>query len=73
VDIDNFLNLLKSDWGVGQRAISNQPLTNPAVDGQGQLQYRLRVVNGELMSRTFEKTAGLADVYRIMFSMRYIF
>jgi hypothetical protein len=28
-DILNFGNLLNSDWGVGQRLVTNQPLTNP--------------------------------------------
>ena len=39
----------------------------------GRLQYRLREVNGALMDHTFERTAGLTDVYRIMFSIRYSF
>jgi hypothetical protein len=75
VDIDNFTNLLNSDWGVSQRVVSNQPLTNPAVatDGSGVLTYRLRAVNGVLMDHTFERTAGITDVYRVMFSIKYMF
>jgi len=72
-DFLNVTNLLNSDWGVGQRLINNQPLTNPAVDAQGRATYRLRVVNNELMSKSLESTAGLNDVYRIQFSLKYSF
>ncbi len=73
VDMLNFLNMLSSDWGVGQRMVHNQPLTNAAADAQGRVSYRLRVVNNELMSKTFEPTAGLSDVWRLQFSLRYSF
>ncbi len=43
------------------------------VDAQGRAQYRLRVVNNELMTKSLEPTAGLNDVYRIQFSLRYTF
>jgi hypothetical protein len=43
------------------------------VDSQGRLRYRLRVVNGQLMSNTFERTSFISDVYRMMFSIRYSF
>lgn len=78
VDVDNFGNLLNNDWGVGQRLVAPnaQLLTNPAVV-DGRSTYRLRTVttaNGtELIRNTFEQTAGLADVYRVMFSVRYLF
>ena len=32
IDIQNFGNLLNSDWGVGQRVIRNNILTTPAAD-----------------------------------------
>ena len=72
-DFLNFSNLLNHDWGVGQRLVNAQPLTNPAVDAQGQATYRLRVVNNALMSKSLETTAGLSDVYQIQFSLRYSF
>jgi hypothetical protein len=72
-DVDNFTNLLNKNWGVSQRLISTQPLTNTGVDGSGALNYRLRVINGQLMSKSLEQTAGLSDVYRMMFSVKYIF
>jgi hypothetical protein len=79
VDMLNFGNLLNSNWGVSQRLINNAPLIVPAanqggaVDAQGRAQYRLRVVNNELMTRSYEQTADLNDVWRIQFSLRYTF
>ena len=82
VDVLNFLNLLNSDWGVGERLISTtfatppvtaSPLTSAGADAQGRLLYRLRVVNNELLSRSLEPTSGINDVYRIQFSFRYNF
>ena len=73
LDILNFSNLLNKSWGTGQRLVSNQPLTNPSVDGNGALRYRLRQINGELMNKTFEKTAGVNDVFRLQLGVRYIF
>ena len=53
-----------------------QLLTNQAVVN-GRSTYRLRTVNTangiELIRNTFEQTAGIADVYRVMFSVRYLF
>jgi hypothetical protein len=74
-DVDNFTNLLNSDWGVSQRLVSNsRPLTNPNVDNAtGRMTYRLAAVNGQLISKTFEQTASLSDVYRMMFTVKYIF
>jgi hypothetical protein len=78
-DFLNFGNLLNSDWGVGQRLISNSPLIVPtaaqggAVDAQGRAQYRLRTINNELMTRSLEYTSDSFDVYRIQISLRYFF
>jgi hypothetical protein len=72
-DVQNFGNLLNSDWGVGQRIVQTRPLVNQVVDAQGRAQYRLAVVNNQLLSRTFETTAGLGDVYSFMISLRYTF
>ena len=79
VDMLNFGNLLNDNWGVSQRLINNAPLIVPSaaqggpVDAQGRAQYRLRVVNNELMTRSLEQTADLNDVWRIQFSLRYSF
>jgi len=73
VDILNFANLLNSDWGVGQRLVDSQPLISRGADAQGRALYRLREIGGELMNKSLEPTAGLGDVWRIQFSVRYTF
>jgi hypothetical protein len=73
VDAVNFGNLLNSDWGVGQRLVNNQPLIPAGADAEGRAQYRLRVINGELMSRSYESTADIGDVYQIRFALQYSF
>lgn len=79
LDILNFANLINSDWGLGQRFVTTQPLIAnasglPAADGQGRAQYRLRAINRELLKpQTFEQTAGINDVYRIQLGVRYMF
>src|SRR6185295_7154119 len=35
LDITNFGNLLNHNWGVGQRLVNNQILTNPSTDAAG--------------------------------------
>lgn len=78
-DIENFTNLLNKDWGVGQRLVNAQPLIVPTAaqggpaDAQGRAQYRLRVVGGELMNKSYESTTNLGDVYRVLLSLRYTF
>jgi len=73
IDIQNFGNMLNSNWGVGQRVIRNNILTAPAVDAQGRLSYRMQVVNNQLVSRTYESTSGLLDVFQFGLSFRYSF
>jgi hypothetical protein len=73
VDIQNFGNLLNSNWGVGQRWIRNQILTTPAADANGRLGYRMAVVNNQLLRSSLESTSGISDVYQFMLSFRYSF
>jgi len=73
LDMLNFGNLLNSDWGVAQRLVNAQPLTNPGVDSSGRVTYRMRVVNNQLLTTPLEYTAGLDDVYRFQISLRYFF
>jgi hypothetical protein len=72
-DILNLGNLLNSDWGVGQRLIRNQILTNGAADAQGRATYRMVVVNNALLANSFEPTTFQSDVYSFMISLRYTF
>ncbi|MCI0514364.1 TonB-dependent receptor, partial [candidate division KSB1 bacterium] len=79
VDFLNVGNLLNKNWGVGQRLVNSQPLIVPSssqggpADANGKAQYRLRNIKGTLMSKSYEQTNGFADVFRIMFSLRYNF
>ena len=80
IDFLNFGNLLNHDWGVGWRsvaAINNnnqvQLLTNPGVDAQGRINYRLAVSNNQLITKLWQTAAGTADVYQFQISLRYSF
>ena len=73
IDAVNFGNLLNSDWGVGQRLVNTQPLIPAGVDAQGRPQFRMRVINGKLMSQSLETTSGIGDVYQLRFALRYSF
>lgn len=74
LDVLNVTNLLNSDWGVGRRLTTNQPLIARGADAAGAARYRLRTVGSELIApRTFERTAGIGDVYRMQLGLRYTF
>ncbi|MFN8061882.1 MAG: carboxypeptidase regulatory-like domain-containing protein [Vicinamibacterales bacterium] len=77
LDITNFGNLLNSKWGVGQNVIQNRILSPQGVDATGRPLYRLATVNTAsgpaLLSKTFQTTAGINDVYVMMLSFRYTF
>jgi hypothetical protein len=80
LDITNFSNLLNSDWGVAQRMVvpvtaanGAQILTSAGADALGRLSYRMAVVNNQLVTKSFETTTGLSDVYQILLSFRYTF
>jgi hypothetical protein len=74
VDFLNFGNLMNSNWGVSQRVVQNQILTNAAADTQGRASYRLAVVNQQLLApKTFQTNAALQDVWTAMLSFRYRF
>jgi hypothetical protein len=72
LDILNVTNLLNKDWGLGQRLVSNQPLTF-RTSNDNKVLYRMRAVNNILMDHTFEQTAGVSDVFRIQLGVRYQF
>ncbi len=80
LDITNFGNMLNSKWGVGDRTVVTSStansvplLTNATFDASGRAAYRMAVANGELVTKTFQKTAFLSDVYSMMLSFRYTF
>ena len=80
IDFTNFGNFLNHNWGVAQRlvvpitqAYGAQLLTNAAADAQGRVSYRMAVANGQLVTKTFQNSSGLSDVYQFMLSFRYSF
>ena len=52
-------------------------LTTPTADANGRLSYRMQTVVGpsgtELLSKTFQTTGFISDVYVMMLSFRYTF
>lgn len=73
LDILNVGNMLDDKWGVSQSLTSTSPLTSPGVDSEGKLRYRLRSINGALISKSYQYNAGLTDVWRIQLGVRYSF
>jgi len=73
LDVFNLTNLLSHRWGVGQQVVSTQPLAAAGADANGAALYRLRVVNNQLLATTYQRTAGLNDVYRMQLGIRYTF
>ncbi|MFN3999138.1 carboxypeptidase regulatory-like domain-containing protein [Algoriphagus sp.] len=79
LDILNVGNFLNKDWGIGQTFNSTQPLVVPAnnqggpANAQGVSQYRLRNFGANLITETYRPTAGVSDVWRMQFGLRYIF
>jgi hypothetical protein len=79
VDILNVGNLIDSDYGVGKTFNTTQPLVVPSTaqggpaNASGAPQYRLRNFGTSLITETYRATAGVADVWRMQFGLRYIF
>lgn len=80
IDFTNFGNLLNSKWGAASRMVVTttqaqgaQILTNAGIDAQGRANYRLAVVGGQLVTKSFQTTTSLNDVYNFMLSFRYTF
>ena len=78
LDVTNFGNLLNKNWGVSQRLVQRQILTNPGVDANGALTYRFALVNAntasqKLLDTSYQSGSSIADVYVLMLSFRYTF
>lgn len=73
-DILNFGNLLNDNWGQGLRVINNRPLVARGADANGRALYRMANLNPTtLLSKSFERTAGTGDVWRMQLGLRYLF
>lgn len=73
MDILNVGNLLNKDWGLGERLVTNTPLIARPVGSDGKALYRLRNIGTNLISKTYEQTVGIGDVYRFQLGLRYNF
>jgi len=73
VDILNFTNLLNQEWGVGDRMTSTQPLVFRSINAEGKPVFRFRNDGANLISKTFQSTADVDDVYRIQVGIKYKF
>jgi outer membrane receptor protein involved in Fe transport len=77
LDITNFGNLLNHDWGQGYSLYTNRILTNSAADANGAISYRMATTGSgdslKLLPGTFQRTAGVSDVYTLMLTFRYSF
>jgi hypothetical protein len=77
LDITNVGNLLNHNWGGSWSMYTNRILTSPTADGSGAMTYKLYTVSTasgpQLISKTFQRSAGISDVYVMMLSFRYTF
>lgn len=75
VDIQNFLNLLNSDWGV-YKTVNNTYLlaydkgNQTTGEGKG---YTFQKNSGKRLTETYTKYKDFRSTYSVMFSVRYIF
>ncbi len=83
-DILNFGNLLNKNWGVGNSFTSTSPLVTTSTSSTSTCRvpvgapttatsYCMRSFSSGLISNSFTPTAGINDVWRIQFGVRYFF
>ncbi|MCC6761543.1 MAG: hypothetical protein IT252_10015 [Chitinophagaceae bacterium] len=76
IEIENFTNMLNSDWGVQKRLVYNNGgiLTFADRGGVGGApRYRMPLVNGALATKTFESIIAVNQTWRMNFGIRYSF
>ncbi|KPQ19842.1 MAG: TonB-dependent receptor [Algoriphagus marincola HL-49] len=73
VDILNVGNLLNPNWGIGKTFTTTSPLNPRGTDASGNPVFRLANLGPNLISETYQPTAGVSDVYRIQFGLRFTF
>ena len=76
MEIENFTNLISSDWGVQKRTVYNNAAilrvvsapttTTPAT-------YRMELVNNQLPTKTFESVITAANTWRMNLGLRLNF
>ncbi len=75
-EMENFTNLISSDWGVQKRLVVNNGALLRVQDfggPNGQPRFRLNTVNNELPTSTFESIVNINQTWRLNFGLRYSF
>lgn len=75
-EVENFTNLLNTDWGVAKRTVVNNAailnvVTAPTATTAAT--YRFNLVNGALPTKTFESVVTAANTWRMNFGLRLLF
>ena len=73
MDILNFTNMINSDWGRSHTFVSTSPLVSAGTSAAGLPQYRMRNIGTSLLTRSFQRTTGTSDAFRIQLGARYTF
>lgn len=76
MEIENFTNLLNSDWGVTKRtSVPNARLLTAATSGTTLVAptYRLNLINGQLPTQTFEHVITAGNTWRMNLGVRLNF
>lgn len=78
VDIFNFGNLLNSDWGIKHipnttQILQPQNVSSLVPGGAVTPLYRLPLINGQLLSKTFRDDNSINSTYYMQFGLRYTF
>lgn len=73
LDFINVGNLINNKWGVAEQLVTTQPLIARGANADGEALYRLRVVDGQLITKSTRPSATINDVFRIQFGVRYNF
>lgn len=76
MEIENFTNLVNSDWGVQKRLVYNNGSILTFVDRSGPNgvpRYRMPTVNNQLPTNTFESVINVNQTWRMNLGVRYSF
>ncbi len=76
-EVENFTNMISSDWGVSQRLVYNNGaiLSVASTSGGpgGRPTFRMNTVNGALPTSTFESVININQTWRMNLGFRYSF
>lgn len=73
VDILNAANLINKNWGLRNQTIIANPLVPAGTNAQGQPQFRMTQVGGQLPTEPFQVVNNTASTWGMQIGLRYIF